>query len=80
MSVSIFCTNLPETFLIPRISEGDTTTSILAFMQSTLYSCQILMKLELSRQIFEVHSNIKFHETPFCGSGAVACGQTDGRI
>jgi len=25
------------------------------------YSCQILMKLEFSRQIFEKYSNIKFH-------------------
>jgi hypothetical protein len=26
------------------------------------YCCQVLMKLELSRQIFKKHSNIEFHE------------------
>jgi len=31
------------------------------FMYSTRYSCQILMKLEFYRKIFEKSSNIKFH-------------------
>ena len=35
------------------------------------------MKLDFSRQIFEKHSNIKFHENPFRGSRDVACGQKD---
>ena len=35
------------------------------------------MKLEFSRQIFEISSNIKFHETPSSGSRVVPCGQTD---
>jgi hypothetical protein len=34
------------------------------FTQSTHYSCQILMKLEFSPQIFEKPSNIEFHEKP----------------
>ena len=33
-------------------------------MYSTGYSCQILMKLEFSRLIFEKSSNITFHENP----------------
>ena len=33
-------------------------------MQSTRYSCQIIMKLEFSRQIFVKYSNIKLHENP----------------
>jgi hypothetical protein len=41
------------------------------------YCCQILMKLEFSRQILEIYSNIKFHENPSSGSRVVACGQTD---
>jgi len=41
---------------------------ILVFMQSTHYSCQILMKLEFSRQNFEKSSTIKFHENPSSGS------------
>jgi len=38
------------------------------FMQSTHYSCRTLMKLEFSRQIFEIYSNIKFQENSFSGS------------
>ena len=43
----------------------------------TRYSCQITRKLEFSRQIFETHTNIKFHENPSSGSRVVPCGQTD---
>jgi len=32
--------------------------------------------LKFSQQIFEKHSNIKFHENPSCGSRVVPCGQT----
>ena len=35
---------------------------VLVFMWFAYYSCQILMKLEFSGQIFEEYSNIKFHE------------------
>jgi hypothetical protein len=37
------------------------------------------MKLELSRQIFEKLSNVKFHENPSGSSQDVPCGQTGGR-
>jgi len=40
-------------------------------MQSAFYSCRILMKLDISRQIFEQSSNIKFHENPFSWSRVV---------
>jgi len=33
-------------------------------MQSTRYTCQIVIKLEFFRQIFEKYSNVKFHENP----------------
>jgi len=46
-------------------------------MQSTRYSCQIFMKFEFSRQIFEKYSIIKFHENPSGGNGVVPCGRTD---
>jgi hypothetical protein len=42
---------------------------------STRYSCQILMKLEFSRQIFEKY---KFHENPSSASRTVPYGRTDG--
>ena len=52
-------------------------TSILVFMQNTRYSCQILMKLEFSPQIFEEYWNIKFHENP--SSGIKGCSmRSDG--
>jgi len=50
---------------------------ILVFIQSNLYSCPILVKLEFSQQIFEKYANIKFHENPLSGSRVVPCGQTD---
>jgi hypothetical protein len=46
-------------------------------MWSTHYSCQILMKLEFSRQIFEKYSNINFNEKLSSGSRIVPCGRTD---
>ena len=35
------------------------------------------MKLELSGQIFNKSSNVKFHQNPSIGSRVVPCGQTD---
>ena len=46
-------------------------------MPSTLYSCQMLMKLDISRQIFEKYSNIRFHKNPFSGRRVDPCGRTD---
>jgi len=46
-------------------------------MQSTRCSCQILTKLEFSRQIFEISSNITFHENPSNGNRVVTCVQTN---
>jgi hypothetical protein len=45
------------------------------FMKSTRESCQILMKLELSRHILENY--IKFHEIVSIESRVVPCGRTD---
>ena len=50
---------------------------ISVFMYRTLYSCQILMELEFSLQIFIKSSIIKFHENPSSGSHVVPCGRTD---
>jgi hypothetical protein len=43
------------------------------------YVCPILMKLELSEQLFEKYSNFKFNENPFCGSRVFFSMRTDGR-
>ena len=48
-------------------------------MYKARYSCHILIKRELTRQIFEKYSNIKFHENPSSKSRVVPCGQTDGQ-
>ena len=52
---------------------------IVASMESTRYSCQILMKLEFSRQIFAKYSNIKLNENPSSGSRDVPWRRTDRR-
>jgi hypothetical protein len=44
---------------------------------STRFYCYIFVKFELSRQIFEKSSNIKFHSNQYNGSTVVPCGQTD---
>jgi len=49
-------------------------------MSCARYSCQIVMKLEFSRQIFGKLSDIKFNENPYSGIQVVPCrrtGQTD---
>jgi len=43
-----------------------------------LYSCPILIILEVSRQIFEKYSNIELNENPSVGSRVVPGGQMDG--
>jgi hypothetical protein len=44
---------------------------ISVFMWSTGYYCQILMKLEFSRYVFEKYPNIKFNEYPSSGRRVV---------
>ena len=66
-------------FFILRKTEWDMIKNMLVFMYSTGYSCQILVKLEFSRQIFEKYTNTKFHENPSCGNRVVPRGRTDGR-
>ena len=41
--------------------------------------CQILMKLEFSRQILKKYPNFKFHKNPSNGSRVFPCGRTDRR-
>ena len=42
-------------------------------------SCQILIKLDISRQIFRKILEFRFHTIPSSGSRVVPCGQVDGR-
>jgi hypothetical protein len=50
---------------------------MLVSVWSTRYSCQILMKLGSSREIFETYSYTKFHENPSCGIRVAARGRAD---
>jgi hypothetical protein len=45
-------------------------------MLSTCLSCQILMELEMSQQIFEKCSDITFNENLSSGSPVIPCGLT----
>jgi hypothetical protein len=67
---------LSETFLVPR-RKGFYHKITLVFMLSTRHSCQILMKLEFPRQIFEKYSKFVLRETNSVGSRVVLCGRTD---
>jgi hypothetical protein len=44
------------------------------FTESTCYFCQISVKLESSRHIFEQYSSTKFHKNQSTGSRVVPCG------
>jgi len=77
-------TFLSEIFLIIRKTERAITINVLYICLSVClhatyrYSCHILMRLEVSPQISEKQSNIKFHENPVSGSRVVPCGRTNG--
>ena len=70
---------LSETFLILRRIQRDIIINIRTsvFIWNSRYSCQILIKLELPRQIFENSLGIKFNDNPSSGSRFVPWGRTD---
>jgi hypothetical protein len=80
MCVLIFLTNF-----VWNISHSNKNSAwychkrILVFTRSALYSCQISIKPEFSRQIFEKSSNIEYHENASSGSRVVSRGRADGR-
>jgi hypothetical protein len=69
--------HLSEKFLILRRIQLETHKRTQVFTYDTRHSCQILMKLEFSRQIFKKYLNIIFHEYPSSGRRVVSWGQTD---
>ena len=61
MQVLIFSTTLSETYLILRRTGRYMIKNLYwSSCKVACYACQILMKLQFSRQIFEKYSNIKF--------------------
>jgi hypothetical protein len=77
--VLIFPQFLSETFLILRRTERGVIKNVYCLHVKYRYSCQILMNLEVYRQIFEKFSNIKFHGNPPSGSRVVPCRRRDRR-
>jgi hypothetical protein len=78
MCVLIFSTTLSEIFLILRRNKRDMIKNVYwSTCKVPVHSCHILIKLEISWQIFEKSSDIKFHENPSSGSPAVPCGRTE---
>jgi hypothetical protein len=77
--VPILSTNLSETFLsLRRIQRGIIiNVQYIGVRVKYRYSCQMVMKLEFSGQIFEMYWNIKSRENPPHGSRVVPCGRTD---
>jgi len=69
---------LGETFLI-QSTEGVMIKNVYWFHVKYPKVCHSVMKLEFSRQIFDVFANIRFHENPCSGSRVVPCEPTDGR-
>jgi hypothetical protein len=68
---------LPGIFFILRTKPDMIQNAYWSSLSSTLYSCPILIKLELSRQILKRFSNIKFRENPSNRNRVVPCGKTD---
>jgi hypothetical protein len=74
MRVSSFCTNLMwNIFHSKKKWANCDRKGILLY----LYSCPILMKLEICQQIFGKSSDINFHEYPSSGSQVALCARTD---
>ena len=72
---------LSTTFLILRRTERDITKNICGFHMKYPYSCQILMKFEFSRHIFEKYLNIKFRYIRLAGGEFFYADRwTDGEI
>ena len=68
-----------EFFVLRRNDRNMIKKKYIGLREKYRYYCQILIKLEFSRQIFKQYSNIKFHENPSSGSRVVPCRRTDGR-
>ena len=70
---------ISETFFIIRRNERDMIKNVYwsSCKAATHYSCQILMRLEVSRQFCEQYSDITFHENPSIGSRVVSRRQTN---
>jgi hypothetical protein len=70
---------LSEAFLILRRIPRDVIKICIGHHVSNLYSCQILMTLELFYRFSKNTRISKFTKNPSSGSRVVPCGRTDGQ-
>jgi hypothetical protein len=69
-----------ETFVILTGNERDVFKNVYWSYVKYRYSCQILMKIEFSRDIFVKILNVKFLENSSIGSRVVPCERSDGQM
>jgi hypothetical protein len=67
------CTTFTETFLIVRKNERDMIKKYICLYVNYRCSCQILMKLEFCKQIFEKYPNVKVCGNSTNGTRVVPC-------
>jgi hypothetical protein len=72
----IFSATLPEKFFILGIIKRYIIINVRRCSWKVHVICHILKKFDVSQQIFQKHSNIKFHENPSSGAELF---QADGR-
>jgi hypothetical protein len=66
-----------ETFVILSRIKRNIIANYVGLHVKYSLSCQILINLDFSRQIFKKYSNMNFHENPSSGSRVFPCGRTD---
>jgi hypothetical protein len=76
MCVFSFSTVWPEIFLLLRRIKRDTIKMYIGLHLKYSLFLSYFIKLELSRQIFEKYSKMKFHENPSSGHRVLSCGRT----
>jgi hypothetical protein len=68
---------LSETFLPLSRIKRDIVNVLRSLCKLPVILCKILIKLKISRQIFEKYTNIKFYENPSSGNCVIPCGRTE---
>ena len=75
--VLISYTNFVWNILTLRRNEPDMIKMYTGLHVKHGYSCENLIKIEFSWQIFQKSSHIKFHENPSSGNGVAPLGRTE---
>jgi hypothetical protein len=78
--IFIFSTNFVWDISHSMNNSAEFITNVHRSSYKISYSCQILMKLEFPRQIFEKSSNTNYHKKSFSRNPIFLRSQTDGRM